>query len=123
MKYNTISPRKSYINLIDISLDFPPSSTLSFNISAINTNTQRSSSNIVMYPNSMDSKTSLRHKTNTSSLVLMQASSVETWRVSVVDTMHDHDDEYRLIVSLKGLSAQGIVFLFINYFHRYHYYF
>jgi hypothetical protein len=53
----------------------------------------------------------------------MKASSVETWRVSVVDTMDDHDDEYRLIVSLKGLSAQGIVFLFINYFHRYHYYF
>jgi len=76
-----------------------------------------------MYPNSMDSKTSLRHKTNTSSLVLMKASSVETWRVSVVDTMDDHDDEYRLIVSLKGLSAQGIVFLFINYFHRYNYYF
>jgi len=123
MKYNTISPRKSYINLIDISLDFPPSNTLSFNISAINTNTQRSSSNIVMYPNSMDSKTSLRYKTNTSSLVLMRASSVETWRVSVVDTMDNHDDQYILIVSLKGLSAQGIVFLFINYFYRYHYYF
>jgi hypothetical protein len=57
----------------------------------------------------------------------MKASSVETWRVSVkhiiLGTMDDHDDEYRLIVSLKGLSAQGIVFLFINYFYRYHYYF
>jgi predicted nucleic acid-binding protein len=100
----------SYINLIDVSLDYPPSNDLSFNITAVNIVTNNIVSPIIFYPNVASSKTSLRFKSNTSSPLFLTVSSVESWKISVTDkSTHDHDDQYKLNIALEGQSAQGIV--------------
>jgi len=100
--------------MIDISLDFPPSYNLAFNITAFNTNTSKTINPITFYPYAATSKTSLQLKSNNTRPLFVMASSVESWKVSVIDTStHDHNDQYRLKVALKGLSARGMLSIFI----------
>ena len=81
---------------------------LSFNITAVNIDASKAISPITFYPNAATSKTSLRFKSNKTIPLFLTASSVESWRVSVIDkSTYDHDDQYQLTVSLKGLSAKG----------------
>jgi len=109
MSSNIIASRKSYINMIDISIDYPPSKDLSFNVTAVNIDASKFISPITFYPNAATSKTSLRFKSNKTMPLFLTASSVESWRVSVIDkSAFDHNDQYQLKVSLKGLSARGI---------------
>ena len=109
MSTNIIASRQSYVNMIDISIDYPPSMDLSFNITTVNIDTSKTISPITFYPNTATSKTSIRFKSNKTIPLFSTASSVESWRVSVIDkSTYDHNDQYQLKVSLKGLSAKGI---------------